>query len=85
MNTVRGRTDWFRQYFDLIRRLDIKAVCYINSRWEDFPMFRGQGWGDARVQADPEVLKLWKEETSSKEFLQFAPDLFDILAFEQKK
>jgi hypothetical protein len=85
MNTLRGRTDWLRQYFDLIRRLDIKVVSYINSRWEDFPMFQGQGWGDARVQADPEVLKLWKEETSSKEFLQFAPDLFDILSFEQKK
>lgn len=82
--TVRGRKEWFGKFFDLIRRLDVRAVCYINSPWDTYPMFKGQKWGDARVQAAPEIKALWLQEIASGDYLQSSPDLFWSLSYRPK-
>jgi hypothetical protein len=41
---------WFKGFFETIEKYDIAAACYINSNWETMPMWKGQGWGDSRVQ-----------------------------------
>jgi len=81
--TSRGKKEWFRQFFDLIRRKDIKVVSYINSRWDGYAMFKDMKWGDARVQADPEARAFWKNMMGTDEFLQSSPDLFDTLSYGQ--
>ena len=53
---------WFDDLFAFIERHDINALCYINSNWDSQPMWRGQGWGDARIQADPAVQAAWIAE-----------------------
>jgi hypothetical protein len=83
--TVQGRKEWLGKFFGLIRRMDIRVACYINSPWDTYPMFKDQKWGDARVQADPEIKALWVKEISSGDYLQSSPDLFDKLSFEQKE
>jgi hypothetical protein len=82
--TSRGRMEWFSKFFDLIQRRHIRVVSYINSRWDGYPMFKDMKWGDARIQADPEIRALWKKKMGSGEFLQSSPDLFKTLSYGQE-
>lgn len=61
-----GKKEWFRHYFDFINNDDIQIACYINSNWNAYPLFESMNWGDARVQNDPEIKKIWTKEI--KEF-----------------
>lgn len=72
---------WFRDFFKYIEANNIKAVSYINSNWEDQRMWQGQNWQDARVQADPEVKKMFLEEISKARYLQSSKELFNMLKF----
>lgn len=52
---------WFGPYFDLIHTSPgIKAFCYINWSWADFPQWTD--WGDARLQQNQEVAALYRKE-----------------------
>jgi len=54
---------WFAGYFGLIRsRPGIKAFCYINWDWSGYPAW--SDWGDGRIEANAELLKLYREELS---------------------
>ena len=64
--TVRGKKDWYNRYFDFIRKHDIPVVCYINSNWDWYPLFKQMHWGDARVEANAEIKTLWLKETRDK-------------------
>ncbi|GAB4547968.1 MAG: hypothetical protein OHK0023_10170 [Anaerolineae bacterium] len=74
--------NWFAPFFAFVRaNADIiRAVTYINTHWDSQPMWSGQGWGDSRVQANPELLKRWKVELSSVDWLHASPALFNILS-----
>lgn len=80
--SLRSKKEWFRHFFDLIRRNDVKAVSYINSSWDDLPVFKAMHWGDARVQADPELKELWLNEIR-KDFLYSSRLLFQKIAASQ--
>ncbi|MEI6437783.1 MAG: glycosyl hydrolase [Candidatus Omnitrophota bacterium] len=73
-----AKKEWFRHYFDFIQESDIKIVCYINSFWDTYPMFKALHWGDARVQADPAIKAMWLRET--KTYLRSYPGLFNRLS-----
>jgi hypothetical protein len=79
--TTRGKQEWFRKYFALIRKRDIKVVSYINSRWDGYVMFKSMRWGDARVQANPVTKAYWNNVMRTGEFLKSSPDLFNILSY----
>jgi hypothetical protein len=55
---------WFDPFFQQIEANTdvIKAISYINTNWDAQTMWKGGGWGDARLQSNPFILKLWKEE-----------------------
>lgn len=53
---------WFERYFDFIKKNNVKMFCYINWNWESIPMFKDQGWGNARLQDDPYIFQKWIEE-----------------------
>jgi hypothetical protein len=72
---------WFEGVFSFIRSKGVKAFCYIGCDWEKIPMFAGQGWGDARVQADPVVRRNWEKEINGKEFIHAGEGLFRQLGF----
>jgi hypothetical protein len=59
---------WFKPFFKFINDNNIPVVSYINSDWESFSMFKGQNWGDARVQADPVVQERWLKEINSPRY-----------------
>jgi len=52
---------WFGPYFELIHTSPgIKAFCYINWNWAEYPKWKD--WGDARLQQNSEVAALYRKE-----------------------
>ncbi len=62
LNIKRSKMGWFKSLFKFIESEGVDVLCYINSNWEDYPMFKPLNWGDARVQQDPELKALWLEK-----------------------
>lgn len=74
---------WFKKVFRLIEDHDIRMFCYINTNWDSQSMWRGQGWGDCRLQTNETVLKNWLRETGKDRYLKSSDQLFEILQFER--
>lgn len=53
--------EWFIPYFDFIRtQPTVKAFCYINWNWTQYKPFAD--WGDARIEANEAILRLYQAE-----------------------
>jgi len=67
---------WFAPYFQLIKdNPQIKMFCYINTDWTAYPDFpQWKSWGDARLQNDTLVTRLYKEEMASGRYLHGASE-----------
>lgn len=76
---------WFIPFFKFINRQKVTAVSYINTNWEDQPMWQGQGWGDARIQADEYVKQKWLKEINKDKYLHSSPELFKLLGYTLEK
>lgn len=72
---------WFAKYFQFIQTHDIKAISYINDNWESMNMWKGKGWGDARVEANAYVKEHWVEEIKKPKYLQSSTNLFSELGY----
>ena len=72
---------WFAPCFGFIDMYHVKAFCYINWEWESQPMFKGQGWGDCRIQINDLVKKRWAETTGSERFLKSSKGLYKQLGY----
>ena len=70
---------WYGPFFKFIDEEGVQAVCYIDLNWETIPMFKGQGWGDSRVQANEIVKNRWINEIRKEKFLNASPGLFKSL------
>ena len=46
-------------------------------------MFRGQGWGDCRIQINDLVKSRWLETTGSERFLKSSNGLYKQLGYEK--
>jgi len=84
MYTLRGKIDWFNHVFQFIKDRNVEAFCYINSNWDIMPMFRGQQWGDARIEKYPQIKDLWLKEIKQDRYLKSSPDLFHSLGWKGK-
>lgn len=73
--------NWYTGFFDFVADKSIAAVCYIDCNWESIPQFAGQGWGDARVQADTVVKANWLNEIRQSKYLQSSSALFSDLGY----
>jgi len=74
--TLRGKIDWFTHVFNFIREEKVRAFCYINSNWDAMPMYRGQSIGDARLEENDEIKKIWLKETGQSRYLKASPGLY---------
>jgi hypothetical protein len=75
---------WFRHFFDFVHSKNTKAICYIDCDWETLPMFHGQGWGDARIEEDPEVMARWLAEIKKTIYIHSGPDLYRNIQYSMK-
>jgi hypothetical protein len=83
MYTLQGKKDWYKHIFQFIKDQNVEAFCYINSNWDVIPMFKNQHWGDARIEAIPEIKELWLNEISQDRYLKASPDLFQSLGWQK--
>jgi hypothetical protein len=72
---------WFEKFFKFVSDNNIEAISYINWDWEDIPQFRGQGWGDARIEGNAALKDRWVAEISGKKYLHASDDLFSVLGY----
>lgn len=72
---------WYEPFFRFIQEEKVQIVCYIDYDWEAIPMFKGQGWGDARVEANEIVKKKWQDEILQNKYLQASSDLYKMLNY----
>ena len=72
---------WFKRFFSFVEDNNVKIICYINSDWESLPMFKGQGWGDGRVQNHPLIKEKWLKEVKKSKYLKASPKLFQLLGY----
>ena len=70
-----------RPCFGFIDKYHVKAFCYIDWDWESQPMFKGQGWGDCRIQMNDLVKARWMETTGSERFLKSSKGLYKKLGY----
>lgn len=77
----RSWKNWFAKFFKFVSYYDVKAISYIDYDWETYKAFKGQGWGDARVEADDVVKAKWLEEIKKEKYLQSSPGLFKSLGY----
>lgn len=75
---------WFTPYFKFIADNDIKAISYIDDNWDSIQMWKGKGWGDARIETNPYVKEHWLEEIRKPKYLHSSPDLFKKLGYSSK-
>ncbi len=73
---------WYEPLFKFIDTHNVKAVSYINCDWEALPMWKGQGWKDSRIEANPVIKKRWLEEIRKEKYLKSSPELYALLGFE---
>jgi len=85
MYTNRGKIDFLKHLFQFIKEQKVPIFCYINSDWDKQPMFAGQGWGDARLEVNPEVKDFWLKEIGQDRYLKASPDLFRSLGWIRSK
>ncbi len=83
LRTTRDKESFFNTLFQFIRANNVKVLGFINSNWDALAMFQNEGWGDQRLQSDPEILKLWmKKAVGDDSYLKSSPDLFPQLDFD---
>ena len=77
----RSWKNWFAKFFKFVSDNGVKAISYIDYDWESYKTFKGQGWGDARVEANETVKAKWLEEIKKEKYLQSSPELFKSLGY----
>lgn len=88
IGTIGGKASWniwYKPFFDYVSKNNIKAISYINSDWDNLPMYKGQYWKDARVQSNKHIKTSWLEEINKEQYLQSSENLFKELEFEINK
>jgi len=71
---------WLKRIFYFIKEQNIEAFCYIDSDWDQMPMFQSQRIGNARLEDHTETKQLWMKEISDERYLKSSKDLFASLS-----
>ena len=53
---------WFAPTLAFARTRDVKMWSYIDSDWDAQPMWRGEGWGDTRLETDDALAERWRAD-----------------------
>ncbi len=81
---LRSKINWLKKVFNFIKEYKIEAFCYIDSNWDVMPMFKGQSWGDSRIEKHSELKKIWLNEINQESYLKGSKDLFEVLGWNKR-
>lgn len=80
-NGERAWRAWFQHLFKFIEENQVAALSYINTDWDSQPMWKGQNWGNSRVQDNPVTLQNWLTEISKPQYIHLSDTLYEDLNF----
>ncbi len=81
--TTQAKQEWFEALFDFIEAQPVEMLNYINSNWDVLPLFKKDGWGDARIQNDTTIRDLWRRMVLGNEsYLQSSPEFLAQIGFD---
>ncbi|MGR5092820.1 glycosyl hydrolase [Vibrio maritimus] len=62
---------WFKPFLNHLKENQdvIKIIAYINADWDVQPMWKGQGWGDTRLQSNLYIANKWRRTIKREEWL----------------
>ena len=87
LKKIKGESIWNSWYQPLFSTIygnhQIKALAYINVDWNRQSMWRGQGWGDSRVQVNDNVKQNWLKELRKTSWLTSSDTLFKQLNYQK--
>lgn len=75
-----NKIGWYNKLFRFVDMQNIKALCYINCNWDIQPQFRDWNWGNSKINASPEIEKLFKNKISDKRFI-YSDKLYEEIEF----
>ena len=75
--------EWFVPLMEFVEEKEVKMLCYINCQWDEMPLFRSQQWGDARIQSDKDLTRLWLKEITKDKYLKPTPALSSQLGYQK--
>ncbi|VAX36466.1 hypothetical protein MNBD_UNCLBAC01-499 [hydrothermal vent metagenome] len=61
-------TRWFKRVFQFIEKHEVGMFCYINTNWDEQRMWKGQGWGDTRIQQNNYIKNKWLKEMQKPKY-----------------
>jgi hypothetical protein len=71
---------WYAPFFEFVERNpEVRAFAIISCDWDSQRQHRDNGWGDARIGADPRVVERWRAKMREPRFLHTAPRLYGML------
>ena len=72
---------WFNRFFQFIEKYDVKMFCYINVYWDKQKMWKGQGWGDSRVEGNDYIKIEWLKKMEELRYLNSSVQLYKSINF----
>ena len=74
---------WFQQFFAHIEENKdvVRAVSYINANWEGQDMWKGEKWGQTRLETAPLLKSKWLEKMAEAQFVNAVDKPFDLIGF----
>ena len=78
---------WFQQFFTHIEENKgvVRAVSYINANWEGQDMWKGEKWGQTRLETAPLLKSKWLEKMAEAQFVNAVDKPFDLIGFPNRK
>ena len=64
-----GKMYWYKKLFRFIENYEVKALCYINAKWDEQSMFAGYNWGNCRLDSNEEIKNFWLEKISNDNYI----------------
>jgi hypothetical protein len=72
-----GKDTWgtyFSPLLAFVRKHEVRLLTYIDCDWSSQPMWKGQGWGDTRLEAEPAYRRLWRNRVLNMPRFHVGPD-----------
>ena len=78
---------WFKKFFGHIEENKdvIRAISYINANWEGQDMWKGDKWGQTRLETAPLLKSKWLEKMAEAQFVNAVDKPFDLIGFPNSK
>ena len=86
-NSEKVWNSWFKKFFEHIEENKdiIRAISYINANWDEQDMWKGENWGQTRLETSPILKSRWLEKMAGSRFVNASDKPFDLIGFPSEK